>query len=135
VSFATGFRGGAGGMVYLAGAQTTLDSLQANDWIMLSRFANSEPVHRWYRVASAERDSMKIVTDSNSGSIDTHLKAHFPTASGTPVWFRKVLLDGPDWSFGLNDGTGVTNYTDDTFATLVPGVVAVTERVVQLDQL
>ncbi|TWU22899.1 hypothetical protein Pla52o_24310 [Novipirellula galeiformis] len=135
VSFASGFNGGAGGMVYLAGAQSTLDLLQANDWIMLSRRVSAtQSVHRWYRVASADREALNIVTDSNSGSIDTNLGSHFPTASGTPVWFRKVLLDGPDWSFGLNL-SGPTNYVDDTFATIVPGVVAVTERIVQLDQL
>ena len=57
------------------------------------------------------------------------------------VWRHKVQLDGSDWAFGFADAAGNPrayadySFDDNTFATIVPDVVSVTERIVLLSDL
>ncbi len=152
VSDALGFSGGAGGVVTVAGSQAMVSKILVNDWIMLSRRVPRLPlgsgtidVHRWFRVASAEidRDILRTVTDGTISTLDTNLGCYLPTssASSDSVWVRQLLLDGPDWDFGFandpDDGSTplATRYQDNTFATLVPDVVSVTERIIRIEDL
>ena len=50
------------------------------------------------------------------------------------VWRQKVVLDGPDWSFGYSGEAGAS-WSTNTVATIVEGVVSVTERIVLLRNL
>ena len=169
VTYASGFKGGAGGIVHLVANTNVPATLQSGDWIMLSRFmtnpANSLPnapdrvidLHRWYRVVSVDSQAEQV--------------------ANTNTWRLKVTLEGPDWNFKTvygkdSDGNelgsyvngyadtpdstytyrpikaawlpyfiadGVsptpTRYSDNTYATMVEGVVSVTERVVKLSDL
>jgi len=126
VSFASGFRGGAGGVVELNGAINTVSRLRQGDWILLSRAVNLASVenllHRWYRVAALEGDPERLTLAR------TEIGFPNPTPS-REVWRRKVYLDGPDFTFlSQPASTG-------TLATLVEGVVSVTEHVVQVSSL
>jgi hypothetical protein len=125
VRFASGFSGGAGGLVYLVASSKTPSNLRSNDWIMLSRTDGTNVFHRWYRVVSVDPEESEIMeVDPVSGSNES-------------VWFSKVLLDGPDWQFGFPTPgfSDTVNLADNTFATIVQDVVAVTERVVLLSDL
>ena len=69
VTFASGFRGGAGGTVHLTAAESTSTSLVAGDWIMLSRTVPGAPAvdfHRWYRVVSVDGDPEELTPFSNT---------------------------------------------------------------------
>ena len=104
----SGFDGGAGGVVHLRSSSKTVSQLRSDDWIMLSGTAGSDEIHRWFRVVGVDGKAQEI----NDG--------------GTIVWEHRVLLDGPDWSFAS---------APNTYATLVEGVVSVTERTVLLSDL
>lgn len=108
VTYSSGFSGGAGGVVHIEGSMATVSRLRSNDWIMLSRKTTNNTIHRWFRIVGVDG---KPVED---------------TAAGT--WKHKVLLDGPDWRFGSTQADG-------TYATLVDGVVSVTERSVLMSDL
>ena len=145
VSFAAGFSGGAGGVVHLVSAQNTVFSLRADDWIMLSRNTGGAVFHRWYRVVSVggrvdgKPETFTTSEDtSTTPSEDTNLKCPFPVY-GNNVWRQKVLLDGPDWEFNFVEGTTIrqfadSSFPDNTYATLVEGVVSVTERTVLMSE-
>ncbi len=114
VTYAQGFRGGAGGIVHLEANTAVESKLVPGDWLMLSRNTLTGPVHHWYRVVGLDGD---------------------PEVTGT-LWKHRVLLDGPDWSFGYNaDGTADSTLVDNTYATLVSGVVCVTETVLKLSEI
>lgn len=116
VSYAQGFRGGAGGVVHLKANANTVSRIASGDWIMLSRRAGTNPheYHRWYRVAAIDGEA-EIEND---------------------IWTQRVLLDGPDWDFGYNsDGTADNSLEDNTYATLVEGVVSVSEKVLKLTDI
>jgi len=115
VTKALGFVNGAGGLVTLEASRSVGLKLSSNDWIMLSSTKTAGTFHRWYRVIS-------VSDDLNESSSDS--------------WALEVQLDGPDWSFGFtgtSDGTADTSLADNTYATLVQGVVSVTERTVLLN--
>lgn len=118
VSDPLGFRGGAGGLVTLTGSARMTGTVNENHWVMLSRIdpeMNGMPtqqVHRWYRVASTDGDPI----------VDTSNADH-------PTWQRRVYLDGADWRFWDN---ATPPNPIPTYATIVEGVVSVTERVVQI---
>ena len=107
-----GFRGGAGGVVKLSGYAKVDSQLVAGDWIMLSKNESSGVTHHWYRVVGLDGEP--------EWSHGTELKS--AQANGT--WTHTVLLDGPDW-----------NPTPDTCATLLSGVVCVTETVLKLSEI
>lgn len=138
VAFVTnrfGFNGGAGGSATLISAGNTLADLRSGDWIMLSTSTDSSTaftraqsaVHRWYRVAAVTGET-SILTPN----LDTEITLPNGTAipvpatsssnrTSTTVWQKTVVLDGPDWA-----------PTSTTFATLMEGVVSVTERTVSI---
>lgn len=140
VTYAAGFQGGAGGTVHLTASANTSSALRVDNWVMLSRRIPITPpppspqldfvdVHRWYRVAAVDGKPEKFVPASN-----TLLEAGglpLPSATRSEVWRHKVLLDGPDWAFGLD----TASFSDDTFVTIMTDVVSVTERIIPLADL
>ena len=113
VTTANGFQNGAGGLVTLTASNAVESTLKSNDWLMLSRTTTAGTFHRWYRVSSV---SGKATPDTST------------------TWQLQVSLDGPDWEFGFN-GTADNTVGDNTYATLVKGVVSVTERTVLMNDL
>ncbi|MAI74512.1 MAG: hypothetical protein CMM01_26945 [Rhodopirellula sp.] len=165
VTYASGFKGGAGGVVHLASNANTVPKILPGSWIMLSRFSQiaSDKLidyHRWYRVVSVdgteERYAAGRVYDSATGSAFTN-----------NVWLQKLTLEGPDWEFSFPGGYATTPevnpystsdssvynkwtpyiiadapgnpatipFSSNTYATMVEGVVSVTERIVKLSDL
>ena len=166
VTYASGFKGGARGIVHLTSNANTIPKILPGSWIMLSRFSQiaSDKLidyHRWYRVVSVdskeERYAAGTVYDTATGSTFTN-----------NVWLQKLTLDGPDWSFSYPGGYATTPevnaystnvpsatynnwspyiiadapgnpatvpFSSNTYATMVEGVVSVTERIVKLSDL
>lgn len=140
VSFASGFSGGAGGVVHLVSNANTSDRLLANDWVMLSRNTTSGPVHRWFRVASVSRESEKLRITSSDLSTDNPVLGCRVPAGTFDVWRHKAYLDGSDWSFGFVEGGADRKFADssladNTYAAIVSDVVSVTQRVVLQTEL
>lgn len=139
VNFASGFSGGAGGTVHLIGSTAVDSSLRSGDWLMLSRRVSGSDIHRWFRVVSV--DGKAEVIPANATNPIKNPKNNADTA----VWRHRVLLDGPDWSFGFptpgpSEIVGVGGVMagalgDNTYATLVSDVVSVTERTIRLRDL
>lgn len=136
VTLASGFSGGAGGIVHLTASRTTSSQLAPNDWIMLSRrLPDSTEAHRWYRVVAVDAEPDEFFAASNT-ELETSL-VPLPTPdtgvnrTTEELWRRRVTLDGPDWEFDFTTGQTADNtFDDNTYATLVEGVVSVTERLV-----
>ncbi len=115
--FPASFRGGSGGRVVLAASAplvsdpariTVNDSLRVGDWLMLCKQqslggTNLGTICRWYRVIAVDNE----VDDTSTPG----------------VWYRNVILDGPDWVFDAIP----------TQAIVVNGVVSVVERVIAVD--
>ncbi len=142
VTYFSGFNGGAGGTVHLVASSLVPSAVQTNDWIMLSRTSAGVATHHWYRVSAVDGDpeveSRPIGADSTVGSP----RAALPSTSNPTtrnVWTRKVYLDGPDWAFGFSagmpQGYADSTFADNTFATIVRNVVAVSEHVIPLSSL
>lgn len=143
VTYASGFRGGAGGTIHLVSAGNTVPEIQSSDWVMLSRnvsgTAAGPVVHRWYRVVAVNNEPERFTTDGSATSDDSNLGARIP-GGGNQVWRHKLLLEGPDWSFnyqiaGVNRQYADNTFADNTYATVVSDVVSVTERVMLLSDL
>jgi type II secretory pathway pseudopilin PulG len=117
----SGFRGGSGGTVTLTSSSSVKASMPPNTWVMLSRGVGAGAVHRWYRVVGTDGEP-EFGLASSFG-----LTAYAP--SDPPVWSRNVLLDGSDWSFAT---VPLPPINQATHATIVEGVVSVTERIVRL---
>ncbi|WP_404306276.1 type IV pilus modification PilV family protein [Neorhodopirellula lusitana] len=136
VTYASGFSGGAGGVVHLTASGNTSAELAPNDWLMMSRvLPDGTQAHRWYRVVAIDADPEELVAYSNT-ELDSG-GAALPTISGSPdrteraLWRRRITLDGPDWEFDfttgqISDGT----FLDNTYVTIVQNVVSVTERLI-----
>lgn len=116
VRSATGFSGGAGGVVELVSSDKTVSRLVSGDWLMLSANSATGPVHRWYRVSAVDAEAQFSFASAASLS----LNATDP-AVARPIWRQQVYLDGPDFPFPAI-----------TFATLIEGVVSVSEQTVRL---
>lgn len=128
ISSWSGFKGGAGGVVELLSSDKTVTRLRSGDWLMLTH--HNSQTHRWYRVASVEGDPQ-------FAQVNQALVGVTSSRQPRPVWIRKVYLDGPDIAMGPV-GTlpsGAFYSASAAFATLVEGVVSVTERVVRLSEL
>lgn len=143
VTEASGFSGGSGGTVHLVASNVTSLKLAPNDWIMLSKQVGVRDEHRWYRIVAIDAEPEILIPES-----DTFLEpslVNLPSPSGvartSEVWRRRITLDGPDWSFNFQDssGTAITtgdaSFADNTYATLVEGVVSVSEKVVPFTDL
>ena len=134
VTQAAGFRGGAGGSVTIASSAQVVADVSVGDWVMLSARAGDEPVHRWYRVLSSSGGDRTVdVTAANLGCL---LPPSY-TPPPNQAWVGSLTLDGPDWDFGLaNDNASDDNtFRNNTFMTIIPGVVSVTERLIPLSDL
>ncbi|MDG2220252.1 MAG: hypothetical protein P8L85_02670 [Rubripirellula sp.] len=143
VTYASGFRGGAGGTIHLVSADNTVPEIQSSDWVMLSRNVSGTQagpvVHRWYRVVAVNNEPERFTTDGSATADDSNLGARIP-GGGNQVWRHKLLLEGPDWSFnyqiaGVNRQYADDTFADNTYATVVSDVVSVTERVMLLSDL
>ena len=123
--YANGFQGGAGGIVHLNSSLATVSRLRPNSWIMLSRsvLSGTVDVHRWYRVVGVDGRAEEVLATDPANA-----------ANQINTWRHKVLLDGPDWGFGFV-GDADNTVEDNTVATLVDGVVSVTERTVLISDL
>lgn len=137
VSFASGFSGGAGGVVHLVSNANTVSEVRSSDWVMLSRFipaiGGGAVFHRWFRVVAVNGKPEQFTTDGSTTMDDTNLGCRLP-AAGNSVWRHKVHLDGADWSFGFT-GYGDNSFADNTYATIVTDVISVTERTVLINDL
>jgi hypothetical protein len=143
VTAASGFSGGAGGTDHLTASNVTSLELAPNDWIMLSAQLSGRAEHRWYRVVATDAEPEILIPDS-----DTFLEpglSNLPAPSGVyrtgEVWRRRITLDGPDWSFNFQNAAGTpiatsdATFGDNTYATIVQGVVSVTERIIPFTDL
>lgn len=145
VTFASGFSGGAGGLIHIVGNANTVDDVNVGDWVMLSRFlpgpAPRESVHRWFRVLSHGGRAERFTTiDGDGDGDDDNLGCTLPGGGPYDVWRRKLLVEGPDWSFNFDRAIVNRNFADgafdlNTYATLVEDVVGVVDRTVSLDAL
>ena len=101
-----GFQGGSGGIVQLEASKSVNSDLVPGDWLMLSAPGlGSNPL--------ADHRWYRVASLVNA-----------PQELGQ-VWQQQVLLDGPD----RND------VSPPTFATLISGVVSVTETVLKLSEI
>jgi len=145
VTYESGFKGGAGGVIHLIGNANTVSTIRTGEWIMLSRRVSSAPVvdfHRWYRVSGVDGKAILRPRDPTVSTTAGSLRSELPATGNRDVWERKLYLDGPDWDFGFeatpvalpagySDGT----FGNNTYVTIVEGVVSVTERTVSLNSL
>ncbi len=155
------FTGGSGGRVRLIASTGTDTSVSVGDWIMLSKHSagfqrsngtaaatEAYSVFRWYRVVATDEKPSELpfyTSDTNDrDALDqTGLTSdpYFNTNFGDNVWARDIVLDGADWDFGAGvypvralDGS-VSQMPAPTTATLVKGVVAIHERVVEIPDI
>jgi hypothetical protein len=178
VTYASGFKGGAGGIVHLVSNANTVPKILPGNWIMLSRFSQISAdklidYHRWYRVISVDGKEQRTPAGGNYTPDAWEAPGSPPQGSSRQYvtdgsWRQKVTLDGPDWEFGYATGYADTPettafstqvpsvaynnwspyiiadragqpaqvpFSDNTYATIVDGVVSVTERVVKLSDL
>jgi hypothetical protein len=95
--------------------------VKRGQWILLARNvvvgANVYPEFRWYKVTEVDPDELNVATSSELiGS----------PPSGIPI--RHVTLFGQDWNAYPS-----ANAAEQTFAYIVPGVVAVYEKTIRLE--
>ncbi len=148
------FTGGNGGRVRLIASSGTKDTLGVGDWIMLSKHVsgvldpsmsvNGSPraeaysVYRWYRIIAADADPTVNQLSTLVAGTPWNGQDPYGNTLTEDVWARDVVLDGPDWAFSItapvtNLATGSTApMLSPTSGTLVSGVVAVHERVVEI---
>lgn len=158
VTDAIGFSGGSGGAVTLMSSGDTSSLIKSGDWLMLSTNADASNsgvhsvyhVHRWYRVVAVTEEPVLVTPTSNSVVDGLEVPACVNPASrpASTVWRRRVVLDGPDWSFQLPEfvtppatpdprripAPTAASTNSYTYATLVEGVVAVSERMISLSE-
>lgn len=109
------FRGGHGGTVTLVASDGVSSRIHVGDWVMLAKNRTAtQSVFRWFRVIATEGEA-------EYGKINQFDPTATATSAPDDVWARKVVLDGPDWSFDA---------TSPTLATYIPGTVAVYERMI-----
>ncbi len=132
------FNGGTGGRVRLICSDGVNDKVRIGDWIMLGKYASvntthAHPVFRWYRIAACDQVEYADSTSDYAASLLSGLSSD-PFGNDPPstdnVWFRDVVLDGPDWDFSLNASSG---FPTPTTGTIVTGAVTVIERIVELN--
>jgi hypothetical protein len=135
-------QGYGGGEVTITANNPDKLKMRAGDWLMLSGNVQANvyedvggvqtlvprtvPMFKWYRISDADEDPYE----------------QLPIGSG--IWKRDVSLVGPDWDMqnvlpysggapqGDFDGSGNPIY-DDVEVTIVPGIVAVSDRTVRLE--
>jgi hypothetical protein len=148
------FNGGTGGRVRLLASDGVPDSLHIGDWLMMGKYVSvsggaAHPVFRWYRVVACGDARYANFSDKTADflqSVGQTPAKNFPSTAGKDpygleppttdqVWARDVVLEGPDWDFGLYYPPPPASPTliTPTTATIVHGAVAVIERVVELN--
>ena len=125
VSFASGFTGGAGGTVHIDAPVNTPSKISTSDWVMLSRRVVTSGVvnhiHRWYRIVSVGKEPQKLTVTDPVHNVNRE------------IWRHRLFLDGSDWSFGFPGGDADTSVVDNTYATIMTDIVAVSEHVVLME--
>lgn len=125
------FVGGTGGRVRLISNVQVDDSLHVGDWIMLGKnylaITNGSAqtyasIFRWYRITALDAEASQDFL----GNVATD-PFHPSANNNQAIWYRDVVLEGPDWLF--NNVAGVTPTT----GTIMSDVVTVIERSVTLD--
>lgn len=88
--------------------------VKRGQWIMLARNSSAGPIFRWYKVTDADPDETGTTTSAEL------------LGTSPPSGFagRHVSLSGQDWTF---------DPANQTFAFIVPGVVAVYEKTIRLE--
>lgn len=153
VTFASGFSGGAGGLLHIVANANVVDDVNVGDWIMLSQRTRTasgsganriaeETNHRWYRVLSQGGKAERFTTiDDDGDGDDDNMRFTLPPNGGPyQVWRRKLLVEGGDWNFGYDRSNANRKFADgqfalNTYATIVQDVVGVVERSVPLSRL
>ncbi len=125
------FSGGNGFSVNLVGWKYGERFVKPGSWIMLSRrltspvSSNVRHLHRWYRVATA---TMPASPPSDS-DVDSVTWSEIDGSEGDRM-MQRVHLMGPDWIFQARDqGPAIF---EPTVATIVPDVVSVYERIIEV---
>ncbi len=122
------FSGGNGFDVGIIASEYGKRKIKAGAWIMLSRqftfpSGNIRHIHKWFRVTSTNSEA-KIPSA-------TLMSNYGITGSPSDYWYQDVHLMGPDWIFQLPSSAN-TLPVESTIATIVPDVVAVYERILQV---
>ena len=108
------FKGGHGGRVRIYGSDGVESTMHTGEWLLLGKnLANGSAIFRWFKIVAMESEA--IYDTPQLGAPDQ-------------VWYRDIVLDGPDWNF---DPATTTTPPDFTIAIYIPGTVAVHERIIQ----
>ena len=130
------FSGGNGFSAGLIGSEYGDRKVAAGAWVMLSRqftfpgSGNVRHIHKWFRVVAA---NSKVSTppasiqNGSGGYDDPFTGASIPANT---LWYQQVNLMGPDWIFQIPVSGSAP--LEPTVATIMPDVVAVYERVIQV---
>jgi hypothetical protein len=130
------FSGGNGFSAGLIGAEYGERKVGAGSWVMLSRqftfpgSGNVRHIHKWFKVvaANAKVSTPPTAIQNGSGGYDDPFTGASIPANN--LWYQQVNLMGPDWIFQIP--VSGTTPLEPTIATIVPDVVAVYERVIQV---
>jgi hypothetical protein len=123
----------------LYGNGSISSKVKPGEWLLLSRQFFFPPantlraVHKWYRIVSVSGEAEETGT-TNLPMVTDPYGNTFPSASVPRVWRQTVHVLGPDWIFSkrLAPGVGAPFLQTPTIATIVPNVMNVYERVVDI---
>ncbi len=109
--------------------------IKPGEWIMLSRElyfspTSSRHIHKWYRVVSVSEEPEEIGSAGFPSLTDPYGNT-YPSANVPVVWRQTVHVVGPDWIFSQRMAPGGFAQCP-TIATIVPNVLSVYERVVDI---
>ena len=121
------------------GANVVGYKVKTGDWLMLSRQFAGSNIHRWYRVAGVSASPTVILPSqlapypAPAGRYAIPLFGDsdpFGTSVTVPITAATVRLVGFDWIFSKRQGSSIS--ADPTTATIVPNVVGVFERIIEI---
>ncbi len=114
------------------GANVVGYRIKTGDWIMLSRQFGGSNVHRWYRVAGVSA-APTIIPAGTFNHAPFGSNDPFGNPVSVPITSSTVRLVGFDWIFSERQGpTSGAISADPTTATIVPNVVGVYERIIEI---
>lgn len=145
------FTGGSGGRVRLIASSGTDTSVSVGDWIMLSKHLSGTQrvsgggdlaveaysAFRWFRVVATDEKPTELPFTNAISDVSLSADPFGNSNFGENIWARDIVLDGPDWNFAgaapvqLLSGS-MSQMPSPTTGTLVKGVVAVHERIIEI---